>query len=94
MVIKQKYCQQQDCLYWQCEDKTEATISPRFSTKEGACYWLVQFIGDGKKEKKTCARCDKEVADEGFWHEDEGKMCDSCGMGLLVTSRQTEQKIQ
>lgn len=34
----------------------------------------------GKKEKKTCARCDKEVADEGFWHEDEGKMCDSCGM--------------
>jgi len=55
MVIKQKYCQQQDCLYCQCEDKTEATISPRFSTKEEACYWLVQFIGDGDAENEMVA---------------------------------------
>ncbi len=30
----------------------------------------------GKKEKKLCGDCFKEVRDEGFWHDERGMLCD------------------
>ena len=34
---------------WHCIDENGVTVSPRFLTKEEACYWLVQFKKDQNK---------------------------------------------
>tara|TARA_B110000285_G_C14817447_1_gene464884 strand:+ start:63 stop:293 length:231 start_codon:yes stop_codon:yes gene_type:complete len=38
----------------------------------------------GKKEKKLCGDCFKEVRDEGFWHEERGMLCDRCGISAKL----------
>ena len=37
---------------WVCIGKKDTKISPRFSTKEEAGYWLVQFMGEQDEANK------------------------------------------
>ena len=37
---------------WVCIGKKDTKISPRFSTKEEAGYWLVQFMGEQNEANK------------------------------------------
>ena len=34
---------------WYWLDDDGVVVSPRFTTKQEACYWLVQFQGDTKQ---------------------------------------------